>query len=451
MHSIAELVVSIAFAAIATTLFALLIGRRFPFAVWSPVYGVPLVYLILGVTGYLYYSFTTGYRGGFYDLGVSESQLMSGLAGIVVAIGAFVIGALLFMLTSKRAIQQIRAASQGQPSILLRGSWRVKVPPRVSLGIVAVPLVLLVIGKGPESIMSRADYITEKYHYLVIAGSVLVVPAMLALGFLSAGSRSIAWRAVCLAIFSSYVLLLLSLSTRLVVVAVLLFIFGLALRGKRRSTIVLHLAMWVIALPLLLNLPLSLRVRPEQGIVPLAANLIAVAGTDFVDTYLRAADDTVRNVAFGVPLAAYVQDARPISFGILMTSLNPLPSFVPIAGIPSWETVSGQLRITTYIPYSGIGELLNHGLVCLVLYYVAVGIVAAWVDIGVRASYGRSSRWGFFAACALMLFFALYSTQYNLRSDTRLLYYTVLVAYLWQLVSRLRFKPKSEIGTVCKG
>ena len=72
-------------------------------------------------------------------------------------------------------------------------------------------------------------------------------------------------------------------------------------------------------------------------------------------------------------------------------------------------------------------------------YYAVIGVVAGWIDVGARAYVGHRRRWGYLIACGLLFFFAITSTQYNLRSATRLCYYAVAAVAVWEVASRVRF------------
>ncbi len=442
------LLISTIVVAVSLAAFSVFGARRAAFAVWSPVYVVPGAYGTLGVGGYLYYGFTSGYHGGFYDLSVSHDQLAQGLAAFLAATGAFLIGAVVHLLSSKRvrrgrartrstATRTGRTARRRQP---ISGKTALIAPIVLSL-----PLLMIIAGKGPDHILWRTDYLVERYHYVTIIGSLLALPAMLGLGFITPAKRSGAWRLVCIGVLLAYELVFLALSTRRIVVMLLFYIAGLAVGGARRHTISLLTVVWVISLPLLLQVPLQLRGMPEQGILALPENIASIAtNTGLGESYVEAIDSAARNLTFGAPLAGYVSAQPPIPKGVLATSLNPLPSFIPVPGLPPWESVRENLRATSYIPYSALGELLNHGWLWLVSYYFLIGFVAAWLHVGAWYFIGQRSRWGYLVGCGMFLLFAISSTQYNLRSATRLVWYAVAIAALWRFVCRVRIREKSH-------
>lgn len=442
--------VAVMFVTTAGFLFGRFGARRLPFAVWSPVYVVPGCYVILSCIGYFYYRFGTSYLGGFYDLGVSDEELAQSLAAFLAATGFFLIGAFAYVVVSKR-VRRLNATKDGStPSSgtqQSRATWpRFRGGGLRLLAVLLFPLVLIVIGKGPDSILWRTKYLVESYHYIHVLGSLLALPAIFVLGLITLRSRSVVWRLVCVGLFLTYEILYLSLSTRQIAAIFLFYIAGLALGGARRRTVAALLVTWVISLPLLLQVPLELRGMPQQGVIPLLGNLASVMNASN-NAYVEEVGIVASNLTFGVPLASYVGAQSPIPKAVLATSVSPLPSFVSVPGLPTWDKVREHLRVSLYIPYSTLGELLNYGWLYLALYYLVAGTVAAWLDVGVRYFTQRWSRWGYLFGCGAFFLFAITSTQYNLRSATRIIWYALIIAALWRTLCRLRLRTKHRYYT----
>ena len=443
-----ELVISSILLAASLTAFLFFCVRRVPFAIWSPVYIFPLTYAAIGLGGYFYYRFSSSYRYGFYDLAVTHNYLARSLAAFLIAISAFVIGVLAYVLLSKRALLVYRGrksaktftVSQWQHRVPMFGRAAVTTPAFLSL-----PLILTIVGIGPDNIWWRSDYLVEHYHYFLIAGSLLSLPAVLYLGAITPSRRNITWRVSCGFIFVLYMLIYLAMSTRQIVVIIVFYIAGLSLGGARRKVIAPLVTMWVLSLPLLLQIPLQLRGMPHQGLAPLFNNLISIATDTRISTgYIDAIDAGIRNLTFGVPLSGYVGSRPPIPIEALGSSLNPLPSFIPVPGLPPWENFQESLRATKYIPYNALGELLNYGWPWLTFYYMLVGLLAAWLEVSANYFQRQRSQLGYIVGCGMLLLFSIVSTQYNLRSATRLLWYAVAIAVLWRFMSRLRVHEKTH-------
>lgn len=439
MLRIPELGVAIVILVVVAVTAILLVGRYLPFAIWSPIYGFVAVYLIIGIVGYVYYRLSTSYLGSFYDVGVSEAELVQALSGFFVAIASFLVGAMIYLLLSRR-FQRLRRSKAHQA---VSGAGRVinSCPPRfsvLSLAPLLVPFLLFVVGKGPGNLWLRSEYLVEQYHFFHVMGALLSLPAVLVIGYMLPAKKSILWQISCLGLFVTYELMFLSSSSREFFIIPLFFIVGLALRGTRRRTLALLIVTWILASPLLSIVPLELRGMSEQGLSPLPSNLEEIITQDASVEYFSAADTLIKNTAFSVPQAGYVKNAAPIPKDQFLTSINPLPSFIPVSGLPLWGDFSDQLKISPFQPFSALGELLNQGWLYLSLYYVAVGLVAAWVDIGARVFEGQRSRWGFLIACGMLDLFAITSTQYNLRSSTRFIVYAILVTVVWKILCRIR-------------
>lgn len=437
------IIVSTILVCVATTL----VSRYLKFTFWSPVYGFVAVYTILGGVGYIYYRTSSSYLGTFYDISVSDPELTQAFLGFLLAIVAFLFGALAYVSLIKHFSHLSNVLGRG-----LKGNNRRSIPTyltsrtfnAIHLVPLLIPLLIFIIGKGPGNIWYRNEYLVEQYHFVYVVGSLVSLPVLFMLGYMLPAKKSMLWQIFCLTLFVLYEILFLSASSRRFVVGPLFFMVGLSLGKVKRRTIVILVSIWVIMLPLLSTVPLELRGMYEQGIAPLPSNLTEIFAQDADESYISAADTLVQNVAFSVPLAGYVGSTQPIPAEYLLVGINPLPSFVPIPSLPSWGDIQEQFLVEQHMPYSALGELLNHGWTLLILYYAFVGGVAAWAHVGSRASMGHRSRWGFLVACGMLDFFAITSTQYNLRSATRFICYAILVAVLWKLLCRIDIRLRNR-------
>jgi len=433
---------------IVATAMILLVGRYLPFTMWSPIYGFITVYVVLGIAGYVYYGLSTSYLGTFYDTGVSESGLAQGLLGFFVALTSFLAGALVYLLSARRH-QRLLTFKAGRQAMRVTG--RVIRPQIRRFGAfffvpLLVPILLYATGRGLGNLWSRSEYLLDQFHFVYVLGSFSSLPVLVIIGYMLPAKKSIGWRIACVALLILHEVLFLSASSRRFAIAPLFFIVGLALGGIRRRTIMLIVGAWMLALPLLSTLPLELRGMPEQGLALLPSNLgeIFAQGVG----YIPAADTLLMNVTFSVPLAAYVKDALPIPKDYFLVSINPLPSFVPVPSLPPWAEIGDQLKVSPHQPYSALGELLNQGWGWLILYYAIVGLIAAWADIGARVFEGQCSRWGFLFACGMLDFFSITSTQYQLRSSTRFIYYAILIVVAWRVWCRIRVNLRASVKIV---
>lgn len=413
-----------------------------PLTVWSPVYGFVAVYLIIGSLGYICYKYTPSYMLGFYNLHISEGELTKGAAGFLIALASFLVGVCTYLVFSRKLkrlskppikAQAFKQRGRSMHAITRGINWILFVP-------LCIPALLFVVGKGPENIWSRNVYLIDEYHFVYIAASMLSFPALLAAGYILPKNKSILWRFSSISVLILYVILFLSASTRRVIIAPLVFIIGLAFAGVQRRTVFVLLAVWFVSLPLLSAIPLGLRGMPEQGLAPLLSNIGLILSRGMGVDYFESAMTLTRNITFGVPVTGYVTGVSTIPKDYFVVSIQPLPSFVDIPGLPPWSNFKDQLRVNDYVPFSAIGELLNQGWIYLVAYYVIVGLITAWVDVNTRFFQARHRNfWGFLIACGMLDTFAIISTQYNLRSATRFVYYAVFITIVWGMLCRVRF------------
>lgn len=117
------------------------------------------------------------------------------------------------------------------------------------------------------------------------------------------------------------------------------------------------------------------------------------------------------NIGFSVPLTEFVYNAPDIPLNYLLTDVNPLPG-----SLTNWGEISTHLRVHHFIPYNGVGELANLGLLWLVLVFFVKGFITENALYTLRKS-------GYFLSaqlCLLLSAFSLLLTlQYNLRSSLR--------------------------------
>lgn len=426
----------------AAAAFGILGYHKGPFAIWSPVYLVPTAYLLIGVWGFLYYNFSEAFAGGFYDLHVSDALLSRSVSAYFAAIASFIMGALSFFISS-RARHDKHDGQVGSESPAFRKFGRFnnggRSPATIGLVFYMLPLILVVAGNGVEAFLLRDQYLVEQSYIASVLGTALALPTMFALGRMCALSRRFLVRLYAIALLSIYTLTFLTLSSRVFVILLLFFISGLALGRARYRTIIIISALWMALLPLMLQVPLHLRAMPHQGLLPLVDNLSQLTEHPGIKKlYYDGASVAQSNLTFGVPLAGYVSKQESIGASALFVSLSPLPSAISIPGYPDWSSIRHSLRVSPYIPYNAIGELLNHGWVWLVVYYYFVGFIAGWLDNRTRSCVSSRSRLGYMLGCGFLLLFSVLSTQYNLRSSTRLIWYAIFIAGSWKYLSAMR-------------
>jgi hypothetical protein len=138
-------------------------------------------------------------------------------------------------------------------------------------------------------------------------------------------------------------------------------------------------------------------------------------------------------------------DMPPIPQGDFLVAINPLPG--DLAG---WYEIARSHRLNVYAPFAALGELGNSGWPFVVGYCLAIGFVLGYLDRRMRTLLARGQQLYGVALVGIAGLSVVLSTQYNLRSTTRLLYYALvldLIVRVWlSLAGRSRnqdSEPKS--------
>jgi hypothetical protein len=410
------------------------------------VYGIVVVYLTIGCAGYFIYTYSNEYNNSFYDLHVTDQQLSESFAIFIYALSFFLFGACYYIRVSKR--YKIIARNYRKNKYTFKHEYNSnynkinKAKDIIWIIIYILPIILIAIGAGIDNILLRTEYLIGEYHSLQVVGSILTLPIMVSMGYSLIKTNNLLFKLIILSYFILYALIFLSMSTRQFVILFLFVFLGMVIAGIKRKTFILFLLIWLLFLPLLLRIPLELREMPKQGLIPLYDNIQNIYSNNLGNYYSSSVYMGLCNLTFGVPLVAYIKDLAPIPNNYLYISINPMPSFLPMPGLLAWSEISDQMRVSVYIPYNALGELINHGYLWLIMYYLLAGFSAAFIDVGARFYEGTRSQYGYLIAAGVFYLFAITSTQYNLRSSTRLIYYAILIAYSGDILGRLKYSSK---------
>jgi hypothetical protein len=288
-----------------------------------------------------------------------------------------------------------------------------------------VPLAILIASRGTD-ILSRPYYIAEAVQDGGLAGLAgqLAIAATIALGYLMSAAKGGA-RAVSVMVLVAYVAVFFGSGSRRLAMILILVMVGVFLARRTRMTGLLLAASGALSL-YLIRLPLYLRALPEHGIFPYLQNL-----PGFFE-YGVGWDSIGRNVliSFGI-IGATAYQQPSIDHDIFWASVNPVTG-----AAAGWYEYADQMRINIYTPYAGVGELGNHGMGYVVVYFFIAGIILALGDRAVIRFMERGHGVLSLALVGLAGLFYLYSIQYNLRSSTRMLYYGIAACIVLEFVSK---------------
>lgn len=412
------------------------INKRLPLLIFSPVYIVTFFYLLSAILGYMLYQyFEESGVGVGVALILTDDEFNKTLLGYLFIISIFLMGAIAYLqiftvnfrrILSSQFLSNITENSKAnKPKV--RSSYLLTL-----LGIVVVmtPMFLLIAGTGVEDLWLRNEYIVRADRFFKGAGAATAGIAIMAAGFLSTRVK-MATRFVLLLIFFCYMLVFAALSSRQFALAPVLICLG-ALAGSFDSkNIKRMLLLSVLIAPYLMVVPLTLRNMPFQGFQPLLESIMGqgqIGWFDNVDTFFLG----FKNFLSSFPLTGYSWFEPPFDMRYLWISINPAPS-----SIAGWYEVADDLLITPVTMYNATGQLLNHGLDVAGIYYFVVGFYFCSLDVAIRKLISNKNYLIAMFFVALPVLFALQSSQYSLRSATRLVYYMMLINVVLIVFSKL--------------
>jgi hypothetical protein len=386
------------------------------------IVGMVLVFgfLVFGVAAaLLYHPSPTDLQGT--NIGVASDTGVEYLSTFLVAAFAAWVGVIAVICLSNRAHDPFRPGHNPLPR-----QKGIELPAKALL-FAPIPLLLYVYGTGFSTILHASSYLQR-------TGPVAAADIAHGLGpfgvlvcgyfaFDRRQGRAIRVLAVVLAL--GYELFYLGTATRSFAIWPMLMWTGGYLSGvwsPRRQRFLLAVA--VLLSILAVQVPLGLRGLPNHGLVPALQYLFSQPSLVF------GGYDPFRNFLFGAPLTLYVaHDIGRLSAHDLIVSLNPMPS-----QFTDWSQIAPTLEVNIYNPYSALGELLNHGWLVYISVVAAFG--AGFGAIERLALRGKGMLGGLaqIAVLGVAGLFLLQSTEYNLRTAARLLYYAFAAVFLFVVI-----------------
>lgn len=381
------------------------------------ILAIAFFYILTALIGYFVYGLRGSVVSGFYDLGITNGQLATAARGFVLACVALVAGAILQQSATRRTKGGFNTIDQFSHGLSARLFYAIL--------LISICFALLLIhGYGYEEIISRSAYIPEKNRLAKIIGTTFSPISMVALGYAyKLSSKKILRRIICAFIAVFIWMLFFSMASRRFAIAPTLFVMGAWVADNRSKSMYVALILSAVIAFLLIPIPITLRGLPRLGLSPFL-DAIFSGQVNWSNLFTG-----LTNIFFSLPLAAFVERASSLNAAHLIMSITPLPGVYV-----GWYEVASQYRVNRYVPYSGIGELLNYGSVVLFIYYFVVGLIFSYAETWAR----RSSRFGRPLVLAFALFFALTSCQYNLRTTTRVVYYLVAMLFLLVFLPQIR-------------
>jgi hypothetical protein len=282
-----------------------------------------------------------------------------------------------------------------------------------------MPLIAHVYGTGLPIVFHAGHYLEQTGpHAAVSLGQALGPIGVLICGYFTFHrDQPIVMRVLAMILALTYEALYLAVATRLFALWVPLMFAGGFLTGtwsakRQRWGAIVAAAVAILAL----QVPLGLRSLPNHGLVP---------GVEYISnqpSLVLTTHDPINNFLFGAPLTLYVaNDISPLPNSELMTSISPFPSF-----LNNWEQIRASLRVNRRVPYSALGEMLNHGWLVLLVLTALLGAGFTLAERVALSQSGLASGLSNMVVLGAASLFIVESTEYNLRSAVRLFYYTIV-------------------------
>jgi hypothetical protein len=363
----------------------------------------------VGVFGFHIFEFAYGMPFGLGDnLSIQDYEE----AGLIIFIStlSYCLGSMMW--------GKSRTLNLGAPS----GTQYRPVSPVLSFSYVLTPAVLLVSSYGGDLFL-RTEYIPENISILKTLGKITLFLMLFQLRSMVKSEILIFF------VYALYFFILIGYGSRMLALLPLINLVSLIMNSNRRSGLI-QLSLHVLLCILFIIIAIQGRRLSVHGLVPYLSDIF----TNGVD--LNIALFAVNYVtSYSYSLTAFLTSEINYSTSYFYTSISPM--FGNMAG---WPEIKDALRVNTYVPYNGLSELAAIGYGVLAMYFISVGFLFKGME---RYFYGN-----FFALMVVMCLSCLFTVeilQYNLRSATRLLYYSVILLFLYSIFLGVKaFLPKKN-------
>lgn len=366
------------------------------------------IYTLSAISGYLgfrVFSFAYGMPFQFGD-SLSTAQFVVAEKAFLVALLAFSIG---YMSSSKKP----RTVSNQSRTRILRKRTPGKISKKslVAFCGFVLSISLLIVAYGGFGLFAREEYLPETIDRVFKSLGILLTPAVLIYAHYFKVPRTMLFT-----FYATFLLLFFGMGSRSLVLLPVSYLLASFVSSKNEIGIKKLVISGVAALACI-SIALTVRQASTHGIFPYAVHLRS--GGLPTDILLLAFN---YGTAFSYSITAYLLDSMNYNLSYFWTSIDPR-----LGWMVGWPEISKELKINIHAPYNTISELFYIGWPVAGTYYFLVGAFFAYCE---RISSARS-RLLHFAVYISVLFFTIYSLQYNLRSATRIVYYmlALLVAY----------------------
>jgi len=317
------------------------------------------------------------------------------------------------------------AATAGSPA---RANFpSVAVTPRIVAGaltLAASVLILSVAYRGIGWYLERPLRFSSELGNLESLLTISSIASCVLLGLVIASTESSFARFWAIVLVLSYSLMFFAMGSRNLALAPILVFLGMVLSGRHRLRVYQLLVVGALV-AVLWPIPLVLRNQASHGLFPYVTALpSADLGSDL---WLA----SINNVLSGFNIVGTTAFVRPqISASDMATSISLLGG-----SEAGWYEVASRLRLNHYTPYGAIGEIANQGIWVAVVSFCVLGVIFGFVQrVGRKLSDSAGGQVYYLVPLGLSILLVLQATQYNLRSEMRLLYYALGAAVIGLVV-----------------
>jgi hypothetical protein len=307
--------------------------------------------------------------------------------------------------------------------------------PQIAALLAFLVLSLNLAVRGVSWIFVRDERFLNESSQILSLLSVLTIIAVVAIGVASVSSSSIV-RVSAFILGLGYLLLYLSLATRTLALMPLLLLLGAFLGGASKN--LRKHSIFAVGMSLVLSpLPLHFRDQAQHGIGPHINSLSTFSFSP--DTILK----SINNVISGFQIVGTTAFQEPrIPGSYFWISLN--PEFGNSAG---WYEIAPTLRLNYFTPYGALGEVGNQGWIVALIFAFCLGLIFGVIQ-KIGAFLLANSRVGGFhmVSLGITFIFIVQFTQYNLRSEVRLLYYALVADISLLLLISYQKRKESKLS-----
>jgi hypothetical protein len=413
--------------------------RTMPLQVgYLPLHVMLFVYLCVGIGGALYY-----YNFGTMNIGVSALIPMSDLdidntlVFWLVAICALSIGGVCSWLTLKSAGLPLL---DPRVNVLSKQLFSSELAMAVAVSLSLITSVLIVFGVGLGNYLNSPDYLTIENPGLRTIASVTTPAASFLVGYAAGATSSRTNRLICWGLLLLLILVTAGTASRIGGFIPICASLGFLAASRPKTKVAIRLLfVATVATLLLVSVALYLRDQAQHGLFPYAEAMFALANptTTTGFSFVEALDSLVCNALFGFPSSfmTIVNEPSGLPAHVIATGLTPLPGFMT-----NWENVWPDLRINIFTPYSMVGEIFSLGVAATAIFFFVLGAAMHTIGSAINWVCHKGGSLLGIAVVGILVLFVVTSTQYYLRTSTRLLYSSIalLLAALAYLATRKR-------------